>query len=90
MLNSTLLLWLPPQNCDCDNPGTSQSNSGGCFFDPKAWARINQAELTANPPQQPTPSPSFEEAEFTLNRNNLTAFIQDGKLMASTLLPGGF
>jgi hypothetical protein len=37
---------------------------------------------------QPTPSISFEESEFTLNRKNLSAFIEDGKLMASTLLPG--
>jgi hypothetical protein len=81
-----LLLLLLLQNCDCDNSGTPQSNTGGCFFDPRAWARINAAEVAAN--EQLTPSPSFEESEFTLNRKNLTAFIEDGKLMASTLLPG--
>ncbi|WIA10633.1 hypothetical protein OEZ85_010815 [Tetradesmus obliquus] len=79
------------QNSDCDNPGTPQSGTGGCFFEPAAWERIHAKELAAMQTPDPTkltPSFSFEEAEFTLNRKNLSAFIEDGKLMASKLLPG--
>jgi hypothetical protein len=84
-----LLLLLLLQNSDCDVPDSLQSNTGGCFFDPRAWERIHANELAAGTdPKMLTPSFSFEEAEFTLNRKNLSAFIEDGKLMATTLLPG--
>ncbi|KAF6256372.1 hypothetical protein COO60DRAFT_1640790 [Scenedesmus sp. NREL 46B-D3] len=77
------------QNSDCDNPGTPQSGTGGCFFEQTAWDRINAQELEDGTPQGLlTPSVTLEEAEFTLNSKNLSAFIEDGKLMATTLLPG--
>lgn len=85
-----LALALPLQNSDCDNPGTPQSGTGGCFFEQTAWDRINAQELEDGTPQGLlTPSVTLEEAEFTLNSKNLSAFIEDGKLMATTLLPGG-
>jgi hypothetical protein len=59
---------------------------GTCFFEYRAFPRINAARAAAKQPL--TPSIAVEEAEFALPLEDLSSFLRDMK--ALTILGGGF
>jgi hypothetical protein len=76
------------QTCDCDVPGSSGSPNS-YFFDGAVWRRIWASEAAAGKSSaQLTPSITLEETEWALRAANLSAFIDDAKLVATNLLPG--
>jgi hypothetical protein len=76
------------QTRDCDVPGSLDS-ANSCFFDVAAWQRIWASEAAAGKSStQLTPGITLEETEWALRAANLSAFIEDARLMATKLLPG--
>jgi hypothetical protein len=78
------------QTCDCDVPGSLDS-ANSCFFDVAVWRRIWAREAAAGKSDaQLTPGITLEETEWALRASNLSAFIEDARLMATNLLPGEY
>lgn len=72
------------QGGDCTIPGNP--SAGSCFFDYRAFPRINAAEVASG--KAPTPSFTTEDVEFAILEKHLGSVLSDLKALGKQVFGG--